>query len=363
MQPLGETILTPEDIRLDARLAELSSTIRPLLYLKPSNLRVVREKFLTTGELDEFTYVPVDLDFATLEDELSGMQFDESEVGQLLAGVRRRLSLLLQVIKNIGNANKLPQISEALFGRPDSELIEHALNILRNPKQLPVDHEPATISAEGLKLAFEEKLEELGLSTWKVHLSERHISVATSGLSKCLYIPSDASYSPLGKDALIAHEIGTHVLRSENGSLQDLKVLASGCHAYLSTEEGLAVYGQELTGTLPMWVQFLHAGQVVAVDSVYCGLSFEETFDKLMGFQVFDRSTAFRLCMRVFRGGGYLKDHSYLKGYLEIKAFVANGGGLKHLYAGKFALDQLEQVRHLIKTGALSPAKHLPWFF
>lgn len=149
-------------------------------------------------------------------------------------------------------------------------------------------------------------------------------------------------------------------MRAENGFNQDLKIFGVGLRDYLSTEEGLTSYFEEKTGLSNLEVMRSYAGRVLAVDCLCSGKSFRETFDFLRTY--FDDENAWKLCVRVFRGGGFTKDYVYLKGYFEVKDFIESGENVRDLYVGKIGLKDLEFVEKLVEEGVLKKAKFLPEF-
>jgi hypothetical protein len=62
----------------------------------------------------------------------------------------------------------------------------------------------------------------------------------------------------------------------------------------------------------------------------------------------------------MFQGGGFLKDIVYLKGLLELREHLGQGGTLEPLLAGKFALRHLATVEDLTERDLLYPPKIKP---
>jgi hypothetical protein len=92
--------------------------------------------------------------------------------------------------------------------------------------------------------------------------------------------------------------------------------------------------------------------------------SFRETYNELR--KHFNVDTAWRLTLRAKRGlsdttlpGGLTKDINYLKGYLEIKKFLKDGGDMNKLYYGKIGV---QHVSLLDKIPGLINPKFLPMF-
>jgi hypothetical protein len=102
-------------------------------------------------------------------------------------------------------------------------------------------------SAEEIKLAFETALLRNGIGDWSVVVEKegkvKNINVIQE--KKTVLIPESRKLKTLALQALIAHEIETHVLRRENGERSKLKILGLGFDRYLKGEEGLATYKEQ----------------------------------------------------------------------------------------------------------------------
>ena len=64
--------------------------------------------------------------------------------------------------------------------------------------------------------------------------------------------------------------------------------------------------------------------------------------------------------MRIFRGGGLVKDCIYLRGLLTVLDYLRNGGELEPLFVGKIAAKHIPIVRELQSRHVLDPPKFLP---
>jgi hypothetical protein len=76
----------------------------------------------------------------------------------------------------------------------------------------------------------------------------------------------------------------------------------------------------------------------------------------------FDQKTAFTITMRIFRGGGLLKDAVYLRGLIRILDHVKNGGELEPFYVGKIAAHHMPIIKELQWREVLRPVPLLPRF-
>jgi uncharacterized protein (TIGR02421 family) len=154
-------------------------------------------------------------------------------------------------------------------------------------------------------------------------------------------------------EALIQHEVGTHLLTYCNGCQQPLRQMYAGFAGYEQLQEGLAVLAEYLVDGLTLPRLKLLAGRVMAVDAMVNGAEFIEVFRTLTDNFHFDPKTAFFITMRVFRGGGLTKDALYLTGLIQLLRHLKKGGDLELLYAGKFHLKHVPVIRELMQRNIL----------
>lgn len=153
---------------------------------------------------------------------------------------------------------------------------------------------------------------------------------------------------------LKVHEIGVHYMRYFNAKQSGIKILQSGTSNYIETEEGLAVYCEELKEVLSSAQMFIYAGRVIA--TFYAPkMSFYEVFCLLKEYG-FKNEDAFAITFRAKRNisdtsqkGGFTKDYVYFSGYLKIKKY-AQKHNLKDLFIGKIKLEDLKLLKKFIKN-------------
>jgi uncharacterized protein (TIGR02421 family) len=161
-------------------------------------------------------------------------------------------------------------------------------------------------------------------------------------------------------EALIQHEVGTHVLTYHNGRSQRLRHLCTGFAGYDALQEGLAVLSEYLVGGLSRPRLRLLAGRVIAARCLIDGATFVECYRRLHEDHGFASKTAFVVTVRTFRGGGLTKDAVYLRGLRQILEYVGGGGDLEPLFVGKIAAQHIPIVRELQWRGVLTPPPLLP---
>ena len=163
-------------------------------------------------------------------------------------------------------------------------------------------------------------------------------------------------------EALIQHEVGTHVLTHRNGSRQPIRQLSFGLPGYEALQEGLAVLAEYLVGALSRPRLRLLAARVVAVDAMIRGSTFPETFALLHDRWRMAEQAAFGVAMRVHRGGGMPKDAAYLRGLRQLVNHLGEGGEIEPLLIGKFGFEHIPIVRDLHRRGALNATLAPPRF-
>ena len=201
--------------------------------------------------------------------------------------------------------------------------------------------------------------DEIGLDDWEVKPSKKWISAARH--TRKVTICKDRFFSELDIKRLAVHEVGVHAIRYTNGDHQPLKIFHFGFPESLSTEEGLAVYFEVATGNMnPMYFRN-YAGRVLAIDCLRRNLDFRDCFSELQHYG-FNDEDSWNLAVRVYRGGGFVKDHVYLQGYYMIDDFVKHGGDLRKLFVGKIGIEDLPLIDQLLQEKKIVEPRYMPPF-
>lgn len=117
-----------------------------------------------------------------------------------------------------------------------------------------------------------------------------------------LWIGRETTIDPGRIEALLQHEVGTHLVTYYNGRAQPFRLLSTGLAGYDGFQEGLAVLAEYLVGGLtPARLRTL-AARVLAVNHMTSGASFIDTF-RLLQSHGFEAFSAYTITMRVYRGG------------------------------------------------------------
>jgi uncharacterized protein (TIGR02421 family) len=161
-------------------------------------------------------------------------------------------------------------------------------------------------------------------------------------------------------EALVAHEIGTHMVTYVNGQAQPFRQLYVGLPGYDELQEGIAVLSEYLVGGFSRPRLRLLAARALAVRRMVEGADFVEVFRELDRAHDFAQRTAFTVAMRVFRGGGLTKDAAYLRGLVGLLNYLREGGALEPLLVGKLGANHVPIIEELQWRKVLVPAPLRP---
>ena len=364
-QRLGRRVLVDAVWKADAELAELSDTFNYLMAVTPVNSNEAFQEFKKNGfEKDPvFHYRLLTIDPEDLKRRLYAISFDDIEdstAAYLLRDKRIELDRQITLIED-RNTQRFLYESLQLFPPVEEELFDLSLEILKLERGTP---EPAdTLDADAIKILAEEELN---------YYREKYPSLAATaeirkdtppGLmvsSGNLMIGVGTTISELRIEALLQHEVGTHVVTYYNGRAQPFKLLYSGLPGYEQLQEGLAVFTEYLVGGLTLGRLRTLAARVVAVKRLTDGRKFTEVFDELVNTFGFGDRTAFNIAMRAFRGGGLTKDAVYLRGLADVLRYIKEGGDIETLFIGKMGFEHIPIIKELEWREVLRPAPLLP---
>jgi len=360
---------------VDEALTDITRSFDFLLQVTPVNAERARVQFLRDGaERDpEFDYRPLIVDVAALKRRLYNLPLERLEdptLAHLLSACRIEMSRKLTMLGDRNTARFLYG-SLAVYGDVSDALHGLAVQLLEAiPWSRAGDDDEATPEAEGsVNAASFAAMAVDELARYREEYSGLaatvHIRPDVSGLLVSegnLLIGAEFRATETRARALLQHEIGTHVISYSNGLAQPLSQLASGLAGYEETQEGLAVASEYLVGALtPSRIRVL-AGRVVAVRALIDGAPFPECYRLLIREYQFVSSTAFTICMRVYRSGGLTKDAIYLRGLQDFLAYLRAGGDLEPLLLGKVAISDVPAIEELRWREYLKPPRLIPRF-
>ena len=349
-----ESVLPNYSNLLDADLSlyNVGSTI-PFKAMKPINFYDERKSFFDSSDYEPvFRYEDVSADvFQTVHMALDDLDIDKATaLGRILERKKQLLKQKARMIEYIGSSG-FTKYSVSAYGEPSEQLVRSAYQILRRPlprrkKKLRLKNKDTIDLLRNVYSAYKLR--------WEVTRRDMITDAAVSINDRKLYLNEKTRFSETFVKRLIVHEIGTHVLRAENGRQQPFLIFSTGFPGYLSTEEGLAAYLEEVFNVMDHNILRIYAGRTIAVNFARNN-SFRQTFHHLR--QYFPKYTAFKLTARAKRGltdtskpGCFTRDHVYLKGYFQVKEFYEQHQTLDPLMYGKIGIEDvgiLEEIPDL----------------
>lgn len=353
---------------IDRLLAAVSNQFDYLLQLTPVNpnaawKRFQRQKF---EKAPEFHYRPLPVDTTVLKRELYKIPIERVEdpaLQRLFREKQEELELKLTMLRDRDTPRFLYE-SLQLFGGVKDDLLSLANDLLHQLPGKSRKEKGDSINAKEFAKRAENEFEYY--RKLSPHFKARTlVSDDVSGLIVSrgkLMINADLSLSPSRVKALLAHEVGTHLVTYYNGRSQPFQQLYSGLAGYEELQEGLAVLSEYLVEGLSVARMRQLAARVLAVRQLADGASFIETFRTLDDDFGFTQRTAYNITMRVYRGGGLTKDAVYLRGLTAILRYVQKGGDLKPLLVGKMAVEHIPIIKELQYRKVLKPVLLVPRF-
>ncbi|MFC8683138.1 tyrosine/phenylalanine carboxypeptidase domain-containing protein [Microbacterium ureisolvens] len=353
---------SPADLAADHAMAALAGSVRFLLEMTPVNADEVRGQFLAHPEVDPvFEYRPLDVDPDVLDAQVEALPLDavtDATLAALLRNRQREMTLRVEMLR-ARNTPEFLQLSIAQYGPVLPPLVDRAEDLLRRLPHGRLERESVDatrfLAAAEAELAHYRSIDpDVG-----IHAEIRDDVSGVLVEGDTLLISSNASVAGSRVDALLQHEVGTHLVTHVNGSAQPIRMLGAGLAHYDETQEGLAVLAEIACGGLTASRLRQLAARVVAVHALMGGAGFVETH-RLLTDHGLPAGSAYGVAMRVFRAGGFTKDAIYLRGLLALLGHVAAGGRLDLLFLGKFALEDLPLVEDLAERGLLTRARIMP---
>lgn len=350
------------DLAVDHRIALLSQSFRFLLDITPVDADDLRDDFLAGDDpAPDFTYRELETDPAVVRAELADIDPGEVEdpvLGQLLRAKHREMELQLDMLEARDTEDFLP-LSVELYGGVSPALRRQAEALLSGitrtePAEESLDAEEFLALAEAEIARYREDDPDLDM---RAEVRPDVNGVMVSG--DVLLIGPETKVQRARAQALLHHEVGTHLVTQANGSHQPVKVLGVGLAGYDETQEGLAVLAEIACGGLTAFRLRQLAGRVVTVHRMIGGASFAEAHEALVADD-FPSGSAWTTVMRVYRSGGMTKDAIYLRGLVELLEHLGSDGSLDLLWLGKFSLRDLPLIGDLDARGLLRPPRVLP---
>ncbi|WP_164891051.1 flavohemoglobin expression-modulating QEGLA motif protein [Botryobacter ruber] len=365
-QALGRQAVVPAVWRIDKQLSAISDQFQFLLLVTPVNADKAWEQFkqnnFEKAPVFHYRLMPIDADL--LKRELYNIPVEKVEdptLAFLFRDKRHELDKMITMLADRNTPHFLYS-SLQLFGGVDEQLLKVAEGILAAIPEPQRDDGAALIPVEEFAALAQQEIDFLksqypGVESG-VDIRKDIVGLIVS--KGRLNVGTEAKIPRSRAEALIQHEVGTHILTYFNGKAQPLQQLYVGVPGYEELQEGLAVLSEYLVGGLDQDRLRLLAARVITVHHLIQGCSFTDNFWRLKHDYKFTDETAFDVTMRVHRGGGLTKDAVYLRGLVHLLHHLKEGGELEPLLIGKIRQDYIPIVQELIYRNVLRPIPMKP---
>jgi uncharacterized protein (TIGR02421 family) len=196
-------------------------------------------------------------------------------------------------------------------------------------------------------------------------------SKAIAGSSR-IRLRAGALYSTLDLGQLLEHEAFVHAATMYNGKRQkNLRLLSLGAPRTTRTQEGIAVMAELMTLSLDILRLRRIALRIKAIAMALDGADFIEVFRSFLEAGQSEEES-YQSTVRCFRGGDvrgrtvFTKDTVYLKGLMELHAFLAviiheNRPELANaLFAGRLSIGDVIELAPYFESGFLLGPHYMP---
>lgn len=365
---LGRRAFEQAVARVDEGLARIDESFDFLLQITPVNAEEARLDFEENGyEQDPtFRYRPLPVDPEILKRRLFDLPIEEVEDPSLAWVFREKQEELDRKITMLRDRDTRQFFFESLqlYGEVKQDLLAEARSILDHLPPRDDDLE----SAENLDAEAFAEVAAAEFLQYREHCDDFPETVnirrdMPPGLmvSRGRLLIGHLTKVPAPRvDALLHHEVGTHMLTYYNGRAQPLRLLYNGLAGYEALQEGIAVLSEYLAGGLNAARLRVLAARVVGAHCLVEGASFSELYERLRDEHGFEHNECFSIALRTFRGGGLIKDVVYLRGLHELLHYLQGGGDFDALLSGKIALHHLPVLEELRAREVLRPSPLRP---
>ncbi|HSJ66723.1 MAG TPA: tyrosine/phenylalanine carboxypeptidase domain-containing protein [Anditalea sp.] len=362
---LGSTTISPKVWDIDRQLSEIQAQFQFLLLISPINTMEAKAQFKSKNYSSnpKFLYRLLPIDPDQLKESLFKIDIrsiEDPTLAFLFTDKREEIEKQITMLKERGTKNFMFS-SIRLYSSVDKDLYETAKFLLKEIP--PEDNSTARwVDCHELAAKCRDEIEyyKKFYPEMKSKVEVKHDIVGMLVSNGQLYIGESFKVPENRVDALVHHEIGTHVLTFFNGKAQPFKQLSTGFADYEELQEGIAVLAEYLVGGLTGDRLRLLAARVVAGHTLTEGYNFEETFRELTEKYNLDKESAFQVTARIHQGGGCTKDIIYLRGLIQLIDYLKEGGELEPLFIGKIALKHVPLMEELKMRGILKPSPLFP---
>lgn len=303
-------------------------------------------------------------------------------LGAYLVDSARSWAIAAELLESLGTAQVCVH-SQALFGRPDQplpgngpttrEAARHFIALANElDRELLAPSEQVEVSATSLQLQLQASLDSFFNGRLiEVVIDPELIAKAAAGATR-IRLRAGAAFTDYDRHQLLQHEAFVHSLTALNGREQPvLASMALASPRTTATQEGLATFAEQITGSIDIQRMKRVSLRIEAVAMALDGADFIQVFRYFLEAGQ-NAVESFSSAQRVYRGvpltGGaaFTKDTVYLRGLIGVHTFfrwALREQKLKlcrQLFAGKMTLGDVQRLEPLSEAGVIAPPRWLP---
>ncbi len=346
--------------QIDKKFYRLVKNFELLMFVNPTNVEKEKKKFFYhRGNYEpQFNYKPIVLNQFLLKRELHNLPIEkirDKRIKEMYADAINAYAQKIDMLTTVGT-DKFKPNSVHYFGRPTAEDLDNARFILR--RKYKPDTSVEKLKIEDASVIFKDITAEYGFDC-NLKISDKITSKAlVINSKKQVVLKKGAVYNADEIEGLVHHEVGVHMVTTQNSLLQTLQIFNICLPVNTHTQEGLAICSEYFSGNLTLHRLRELALRFVAIESMLTYFNFQKTFRLIHEDYKMDAEEAFYLCTRVYRGGGFTKDYLYLSGFREVLRMFRNGTDISPLLIGKVNADYLSLIVNLTQQGFLKQPKY-----
>ncbi|MEZ4741559.1 MAG: flavohemoglobin expression-modulating QEGLA motif protein [Bdellovibrionota bacterium] len=350
---------------VDSKIFNHMKNFDVLSFVSPINVEYEKKVFFSNKytKNPKFKYMPLHIDSASLKRGLYALpvkQINDVTLDNLYSKI---IDSYCDQIDLLSCREDIRFLYSSLkyFGAPSEEDIAIAKFLLKSPP-LEVHSDEREIVDE--KYVHDKCTEMMGYFGFSGKITRSKNLVANAVFHSgrnILKLKAGLKVSAQYANALAHHEIGIHMLTTENSRLQPLKIMTLGLPIDTKTQEGLAILSEYLSGNISLARLKDLSLRVMAVNHMIKHRNFVDTFHYLVDSYHISTDKAYYLTCRVYRGGGFTKDYLYLRGFKEIfNLYLTERNKLDNLFIGKTSLEFLPMLDELVSRGILKQPHYIP---
>lgn len=337
-------------LKIDKELMEIDKRLNIWKIIAPKNIQSEKLKFITSN----WTYIPqleynqLTIDLWELLKKITHIEIPEIPLSNIF--LRKKEEIINKIYfldafrtKNLKDLNKYSKI---LYDWVNKKNLEYAKNLLLDGKNSEKDDEFLAIDE------IKEEVEKFNhIYSINIELREKEIVSRFQMWWNVLYIKPWSQVWKKEIRSVIAHEIEWHYLRKFNWLKQKYSIFSKWTANYLSIEEWIATYNQNIFLSKKDEKYYYNAERYY-----FMWYALENNYEKLLSemknYYNNDYERIFRYLVRFKRWVNnisdnyvYLKDVVYLNWLIEINNFLSNWGNLKELYFWKITIEDLKDIK------------------